>query len=251
MCSTPRPLVGFIDATFCQPIAHKHKCTPSHWHTHTCTHPYYRWEHSRSVSGMKRWLCLPSQWPPFIHGAQCAPIVVFQSHICGQLIGAMMLCVGRRNTVALGQSPFVCALRDISGSVWVGRKLKRFHSFIVSAGLMSGTGFTPVRLRSHEWRQFSQSFDFYQIVVKNIKPTLYLMNLGLEQYLYLFFWSFSDIIMQFSCLSSFNFQAKKKITLLLYKFYQYSISFISLLQACSWTSALIRTGRFELMKCIR
>lgn len=212
MCGSPRPLVGFIDATFCQPIAHKHKCKPSHWHTHThtCTHPYYRWEHSRSVSGMKCWLCLPSQWPPFIHGAQCAPIVVFQPHICGQLIGATMLSVGRRSTVALGQSPFVRALRDISGGVWVGRKLKPLHSFIVSAELMSGTGITTVRLRSHEWRQVSQSFDFYQIVVKSIKPTLYLMSLGLEQYLYLLYWSISDIIVHFSCLSSrYNFQPKK------------------------------------------
>lgn len=159
MCSTPRPLVGFIDATFCQPIAHKHNCKPSHWHTHTHTRAHTRTTAENTPDQWVAWnagFVSPHSSHLSFMGLNVRPL----SHICGQLISATMLCVGRRSTVALGQSPFVCALRDISGSVWVGRKLKRFHSFIVSVGLMSGTGITTVRLRSHVWRQISQSFDF-------------------------------------------------------------------------------------------
>lgn len=152
MPGTIKPLVGFIDATFSQLVAHKYKCKPSHTYAHTCIHPYYHWEHSRSVVGMKCRLCLSSQWPLSFKGCMWVRCCLSISHRLPVDRYYNALCRQRIHWLSYNH-PIVSALRDISCRV--GRKWKSVNSFIVLTTLMSVTEWLSVvgLMFRDEWMQ--------------------------------------------------------------------------------------------------
>lgn len=115
MPGTIKPLVGFIDATFSRLVAHKYKCKPSHTYACTCIHPYYHWEHSRSVAGLKCWLCLLSQWPLSLKGCMWVRCCLSISHRLPVDRYYNALCRQRIHWLSYNH-PIVSALRDISCS---------------------------------------------------------------------------------------------------------------------------------------
>lgn len=138
-------------------------------HTHVHTHRYYRWEHSRSVSAMKCWLCFSSHTGHLSLGRLNArPLLSFSLTLVSSWrplwCSEWTECTVADRTIALCDCTKChhCLSRQ---------KIKMIPLvWVLAGGRWPELGWLGLRLRSHDWLETSHSHAFWPIIWTLMEP---------------------------------------------------------------------------------
>lgn len=139
-------------------IAHKHQRKA----TRTCT-PLHRWEHSRSVSAMKCWLCFSSHTGHLSLGRlNASPLLSFSLTLASSW--RPLWCSEWTECTVADRTITLCDCTKWHHCL-SRQKIKMIPLVCVLAvGRWPELGWLGLRLRSHDWLETSHSLAFWPVI---------------------------------------------------------------------------------------